>query len=291
MGIMIFKVDEVSHFLCTALFTLVMAAAGCQGHQGQGGGGASGGYGDDSARVRINFQRLPDVVVETSTSGIPRNDVIRLRNELCEGREDDPVIFFQFIVAGHWHYYWICSSNTASRASSTSGKQRLQRWLGGFKRDAASQVSNCARQEHVRLLKGSHESGIRATAYCDGQIVLRFPDGGRRELYFNASARGRDRYSGGSRGRSCPACPACPTSRGRRCPACPPPRSCPPPRTCPPCDCSREAAIVARKSVKSWVSNKCRGLCDQIYKKCRSINPNTSLCYMISEYCATNCVK
>jgi hypothetical protein len=39
------------------------------------------------------------------------------------------------------------------------------------------------------------------------------------------------------------------------------------------------------------VEKACRKICQDIYNKCRSINPQTAMCYQLSEYCATTCGK
>jgi hypothetical protein len=39
------------------------------------------------------------------------------------------------------------------------------------------------------------------------------------------------------------------------------------------------------------VDKACKRICDLVYKRCRSINPNTALCYQLSEYCAVECVR
>ena len=117
---------------------------------------------------------------------------------MCEGREDDRVIFYKLKVSRHWHYFWLCSETKGRRASSKVGAKRVQTWLRGFKRQASSLSAGCNSGSRKPVLRGTHESGIRATAHCDRQIILRFPDGGQGVRSFSSS--------GGSGGGFTPAC-------------------------------------------------------------------------------------
>jgi len=285
---------------------MVLLLTGCPAHQGgggggyggggtYGGGGSAGGAGD--AQVQIPFQRLPDAVVEHNNSGVPRNDPMRLHRIFCQDRGADQVIYYQLIVSRHWHYLWLCSSSKPSRISSRWGASRLKRWLRGFKNQAVSNSAGCASPTHTVTLRGSHESGIRAVAYCDGQIILTFPDGGRSVMAFQgstATVSGGGGYGGAAPAASCPPC-RCPRAGSRKCPParCPAQRPCrcPPQRKCPPKNCSREIMAAGQKGFKQGVAKACRGVCQAIYKKCRSINPKTAMCHMISEHCAEKCGK
>lgn len=285
----------------TLVLALVMLA-GCPAHQGGGGGYGGGGYGDGAgeggnAQVQIPFQHLPDAVVENSSSGVPRNDPAHLRSIFCQARSADQIIFYHLIVSRHWHYLWLCSEQRPRRISSGWGGSRLKRWLRAFKNSAVSNSAGCGSPSHTVILRGPHESGIRAEAYCDGQIGLTFPDGGRSSLAFQGSTAV---VSGGgyqapvqARGGTCPVCQPCRKSSPQRCPVtrCPPRPTCPPRRVCPPKDCRREILAAGQKGFKQGVTKACRSVCQEIYKKCRSINPKTALCHMVSEHCAEKCGK
>ena len=275
------------------------------GYSGGGGQTGGGGYsgGTSATPVLVNLQRLPDAVVETSTSGVPRTNVARLRRIYCEERSGDPVIFFQLVVSTHWHYYWICSDRRPHRASTPEGVSRLRKWLIGFRLQASNESAGCSSARHTPILQGKHESGTRAVAYCDGQLVLHFPDGGRSNKTFPARSGGGT-YSqpgGHSGGGTCPECPPrrqCPTAGQcptcavcQRCRVCPPQVRCPPPKVCPPPDCSRSNLAAGRKGFVQGVRKACKRICRKIYGKCRSINPKTAMCHMLQEYCVANCAK
>ena len=306
-----------THLSRAALPLALIALAGCPPALQQGGGNYGGGYGGGShgntggggyggsssnTPVLVNLQRLPDAVVETSTSGVPRNNVINLRRIYCEERAGDPVIFFQLVVSTHWHYYWICSDRRPHRASTPEGASRLRKWLVGFRMQASTESAGCSSGRHSPILQGTHESGTRAVAYCDGKLVLNFPDGGHSNKTFNSMVRGGGYQQPASSGGTCPSCPPqrrCPTAGARKCPDCPP---CPPQRVCPPCrcpkpppcpklDCTKQQLAAGRKGFGQGVRKACKRICTKIYKFCRKLNPKTSLCYQTSEYCAKNCAK
>jgi hypothetical protein len=252
---------------------------------------------DGDAKVRIRYKRLPDAVIQSSTTGRARKNIRKLRRLVCEGREDDRVIFYKLKVSRHWHYFWLCSETKGRRASSKVGAKRVQKWLRGFKRQASSLSAGCNNGSRKPVLRGTHESGIRATAHCDGQIILRFPDGGQGVRSFSSSGGGGGggSYSGGGGENSgdcaCPKCPTCPQV-GRSCPDCPTPRPCPrcpPPKQCPKLDCSKQKLEAGRKGFGQGVRKACSRICKLIYGKCRKINPNTALCHQVSEYCAVTC--
>ena len=316
--------SKLSAASCVPVLLIVALLTACPAHQAGGpdnydrnrdrrGGGSryGGGYGNSSAPVLVNLQRLRDAVVETSTSGVPRNNVDRLRRTYCEERESDPVIFFQLVVSTHWHYYWICSDRRPHRASTPEGVTRLKHWLAGFRTQASNESSGCSRAVRTPILQGTHESGIRAVAHCDGTLVLNFPDGGRSNRTYNArSSAGsytRPPTSGGTCP-TCPQCPQCPAPGSGRCPVCPqcqqcpqcprckicPQCRCPKPPPCPKCpppDCTKQALAAGRKGFKQGVVKACRRICRKIYSKCRSIDPKTAMCHVLQEYCGLNCAK
>jgi hypothetical protein len=290
---------------------------------GDKGGGDSSSDDGDTASVKIRHKELPDAIRENSDGGRPRHDPVKLRQALCEGYQDQPKIFYHLTVSTHWHYYWICSEERPYRVSTKRGSKNLESWLRGFKKQASVQSQDCS-GSHSKALNGNHESGIQAVAHCDGRIVLSFPDGGQTQTKYRTQA-GRnpepdepggartDPVDDGTTTAHCPPCPACP--RGRECPVCescppqrvcptrracpqpppcPPPPACPPPRVCPPpppCNCQPAAVEAGKKAFRQGVDRACKRICDMVYKKCRSINPNTALCYQVTEYCAVECPK
>ena len=258
---------------------------------------------ENESAVKVRHKELPDAIRENSDGGRARHDARKLRQALCEGYQDQPKIFYHLIVSTHWHYYWICSDDRPHRVSSRKGKKSLETWLRGFKKQATVQSQDCSGGAR-KALTGNHESGIQAVAYCDGRIVLSFPDGGQTQTNFRSQARVSDTTpddgstsppptDDGTVTAHCPPCPTPSTVRGRCpdcpvCAACPPPKACPPP---PPCNCQPAALDAGKKAFRQGVDRACKRICDLIYKKCRSINPNTALCYQLSEYCATECVR
>jgi len=251
--------------------------------------------GDDSG-VNVRYKRLPDAVVQTSSTGKPRKSIGKLRRLLCEGREDDKVIFYLLKVSVHWHYFWLCSETRGRRASSRKGAKRVRRWLQGFKQQAESDSGGCKSASDKAVLQGNHESGIQATAHCNGQLVLQFPDGGRGIRTFTSqlgggAGGGTGDVGSGSSDCACPRCPICPQV-GRACPDCPTPQPCPrcpPLKECPACDCSKQTLEAGRKGFGQGVAKACKRICKLVYDKCRQINPNTALCHQVSEYCSVTC--
>ena len=281
-----------------ALLFAVMLLTACPAHQGGGGSGGVYGGGGGDAQVQIPYQHLPDAVVENSSSGVPRNDPAHLNSIFCQARGADPIIYYHLIVSRHWHYLWLCSEQRPRRISSTWGSSRLKRWVRAFKNQAVSNSAGCSSPTHTVILRESHESGIRAVAYCDGQIGLTFPDGGRSSLAFSGSTAVVQSGGGGyqapaSSHGSCPVCQPCRATSRTRCPTCrcPPRPKCPPRQACPPKDCRREILAAGQKGFKQGVTKACRGVCQEIYNKCRTINPKTALCHMVSEHCAEKCGK
>lgn len=292
----------LSMFLALAVAIL----PACQAHDAAGSDDEAG-FGDPGdTEVQIPFQRLADAVIERNVTGVPRSDANKLRRVFCEERSNEPVIFYHLIVSNHWHYLWLCSSDQPRRISSPFGASRLKRWLRGFTNQAVSNSAGCAGATHSIILRGNHESGIRAVATCDGQIVLTFPDSGRSVQAFTPQGGGGSYaapVSGGGDTGTCPECPVCPTEGSGRCPecptqrACPPQRSCPPQRECPPppkcpaCDCRDKVLTAGQEGFRQGMAKACKKVCTEIYTKCRSIDPKTAMCHMISEHCAETCGK
>ncbi|MCC6750826.1 MAG: hypothetical protein IT371_24425 [Deltaproteobacteria bacterium] len=327
-----------------ALVLCAGALFACPAHQSgssrddEGGDGESEGEGDgegsrerESRRVPvlIDAKRLPDAVVEQNRTGKPRDDLESLRQSLCEGREDERVVFYQLVVSTHWHYYWVCGDKKAQRAATEDGDEKLRSWVKRLEKQAAAESAGCAAGSRQRLFKQTHESGTRVKAYCDGQLVLRFPDGGKKTVAFASqapagsgpAAGGENPDAGdaadgdgdgdgaaqpatqppvvqaqppatGRRGGACPPCAACPACPAQR--PCPPQRACPAPPpcpACPACDCSTKAREAGEKGFWQGVQKACKRICTLVYQKCRAINPSTALCYQVAEYCAGACDK
>ncbi|MCB9557533.1 MAG: hypothetical protein H6707_15605 [Deltaproteobacteria bacterium] len=236
--------------------------------------------------VLISAKRLRDAVVETNASGRPGENLERLRYRLCEDREDDAVIFYQLVVSSDWHYYWLCNDKQARRVATAKGNRLLRSWVKRITVLAEQRVADCDDAEQT-LFSRVHASGTRAQASCDGRLVLSFPDGGRRTLSFQAK-RAEEQ---------CKPCPRCEAAACPKPQACPPPTTCPAPTTCPPatpcpaCDCKGVLQNAGTKAFWQGVDKACRRICTLVYKKCRGIDPNTALCYQLSEYCAQNCAK
>lgn len=309
------------------LFTL-----GACGH-GTGGGGRAA-----RAPLLIQEERLADAAVERNRTGRVRRDVAALRERLCEGHEDDPVIFYQLVVSRHWHYYWVCSSTRVKRAATRRGVRILESWLRKVKKRAGRESAECEPGNADKMFRERHESGIVVHAYCDGVMIVRYPDRSKITITYRGGGGGGTGRTGGNypsvgpvqRSRTpvqpprrvtptgpgvavspptttrCPTCPpqrACPPQRGcppqrscppqRVCPRCPPRRicpRCPPPKPCPRCpapNTKETCKVFGEKAFWHGVKSACQRICTSIYKKCRSINPKTAMCYQLSEYCAT----
>lgn len=232
-------------------------------------------------------------MVENSRTGKARSDIPGLRDTFCDGRVGERVIFYQLIVSRHWHYYWLCSSTKAKRAATRTGARKLASWLRRVKRRAQVESGDCERGATRRIFSQQHESGVQVKAYCDGVLILRYPDRGKTTISF----RGGETYapSGGnttSGGASCPRCPTCTTSSGRTCPPrepCPVCPRCPAQRQCPRCaapNTKETCKTYGEKAFWMGVGQACKRICTAIYKQCRKINPKTAMCYQLSEYCA-----
>jgi hypothetical protein len=295
------------------LLLLLLVVGGCPATQSgstrdddeggeKGESGSEGGAADDeedTTKVHIPYKKVPNAIIENSTGKGPRRDVARTREQLCEGRDTEDKIFYQVIFSKNWYYYWLCSEPKARRASTKSGAKGLNGWINGFKRQAAIHARACEAGSANKCFAGSHESGIQSSAYCDGRVVLAFPDGDTKLLRFKTPASGgsEGKVDGGDEGdtstATCPPCPTCPSVRGR-CADCPAPTPCPPPRACPvcaACDCRAKEADAGKKGFAQGVKKACARICNLIYNKCRSINPGTAMCHMLAEYCSTDCSK
>lgn len=256
-----------------------------QGNDGEnedhGGSGPRLGSKDDAtAAVHVPFDQLPSAVIERNNTGIVHQQVDVLRQKLCKGQEDRSVIFYRLIVSSHWHYYWLCSGNRARRASSRLGAQHIRKWLNGFRGQAARLAGACTTASRKAVLRGTHKSGVRSVAYCNGEIVLHFPDG--QKTVKRIDSEGQTAAADAS----CPPCPTvshsasnCP--RPRPCAACPRPKPCP--------TCTNAMVEAGKKGFIQGVAKACSRICGLIYTECRRINSKTALCYMLQEYCTKNC--
>jgi hypothetical protein len=270
--------------------------------------------------ILIRAQRAADAVVEANSSGRPRTDLAELRDTACQGRRDQPVIFYQMVVSKYWHYYWLCSELNPRRASTRKGGQSLRRFVGALNRRAQTESASCSSDARQRLFSKKHESGIRANVYCDGKIVLTYPDGGRSERQYQ-----RQRVASTARQRpSCPSCPSVPPCQPcrastRECPACarcpapkrcaaprvcPPARRCPPARVCPPAkrcpkakpcppqkacakaDCRKYGKVAFGQGVRK----ACSAFCPKMYKRCRKVmGKQSAICHQMEGYCEKKC--
>jgi len=66
---------------------------------------------------------------------------------------------------------------------------------------------------------------------------------------------------------------------------------CPKPAPCPTINCENAARTAFEQGEKKGKQHACQGICQVVYHKCREINPNTALCYQVSEFCAETCGK
>ena len=277
------------------------------GSEGSGESSSSEEEAGSGSKISIPYKNVPDAIIEnTIAAKQSHRNVNNARKALCENHESDDVIFYHLTISKHWHYYWLCSENKAHRVSTKTGQKRLNKWIADFKRQAGVQSRECTAGDSQRkCLTGTHDSGIQGVAYCDGRVVLTFPDGDRRTMSFDSQARAgsvaADNPPGDDGGdtstATCPPCPTCPAVRGARCPDCPPPTPCPPPRACPACpacpvcNCKPKEVEAGKAGFTQGVKKACARICQMIYNKCRSLNPNTSLCYQVSDYCANECSK
>ncbi|MBW2733772.1 MAG: hypothetical protein JRH20_15395 [Deltaproteobacteria bacterium] len=304
----------------------LLLSLGACGHTSAGGGSGA------KAPLLIQEERLPEAVVQRNRNGRIRKDIAALRDRLCVGHEEDPVIFYQLVVSHHWHYYWVCSSTRVKRAATRRGVKILQGWLRRIKKRARRESSECEAGNADKMFRQRHTSGIVVKAYCDGVLIVRYPDRSRITVAYSGRGAGGGGAGSPSRGdypsvgpveragapiRSantarCPTCPppqrcpaqrACPPARPcpsaracppqRACPRCPPQRACPrcpAPKPCPKCPAPNTKAsckVFGEKAFWQGVKSACKRICGSIYKKCRSIDKKTAMCYSLSEYCST----
>lgn len=230
--------------------------------------------------VLIEAERLPEVLIERRRKAKSAEEIDELRQQLC-GESEDDVIFYQLIVGKHWHYYWLCSESDVQRAATTRGDKQLRQWVEEMQNEAQMESRQCTAGQSEALFNKPHESGTSAQAFCDGQIALIFPDGGKKWVRFTAAPIVASSQSALPRATSaaCPPpdpCPTCP-----KCPACATPR----------CDDSEGRRKAGEAGFWQGVAKACKRICTLVYQHCRSLNPNTSLCYQVSEHCAANCLK
>lgn len=262
----------------------------------------SAGYPNADIPVLIRARRAAESVVEANSSGRPRTDLAELRDTACRGRRNQALIFYQMVVSKQWHYYWLCSELNPRRASTREGGQSLRRFVDALTGRAQTESASCASGARRKLFGEKHESGIRANAYCDGKIVLTYPDGGRSERQFSlqqaASAVG-----------SCPSCPSVPSvppcqpcrASTRECPACaqcPPARvcpsapRCPAPRSCPPQKprATADCRSYGQAAFGQGVRKACSAFCPLMYKRCRRVmGKQSAICHQLQEYCEAKC--
>lgn len=267
--------------------------------------------GDETGKalpVLIDADRAVDAVVESNRTGRPRTDIEELREMLCEGRGAEPIIFYQLIVSRHWHYYWLCSSRIPLRAATTKGTQQLAKWLDRMDHQAKLQSAECVTKNQRSLFSMRHESGIRATAQCNGRIILRFPDGEKKTRFFVSNVEEgksppKDAVDEETVSQQqCPACPLCPTCpRAEGCPLSPP---CPVQQECPLCpkclpqkDCPKmqsspdlDCRSFGQAAFAQGVRKACDFFCPQMYKKCRkTMGQQSAICHQLTEFCSQTC--
>ncbi len=239
--------------------------------------------------------RLPEAEVERSRRGRPRTDLEKLRETFCDGRVGAKVIFYQLVVSNEWHYYWLCSTRKVKRAVTPKGARLFRAWLARITRRARRDALECSPGSTRRLFSVRHRSGTRARAYCDGLLMLRYPDGGKHSFPFRRGSRGGATAAGGTQ--NCPVCKTCPTVAGQTCPVCktcptcqtckrcPAPKPCPPQKVCLAPNTKATCKVYGEKAFWLGVGQACKRICPAIYKWCHKKFPNTALCNMARDYC------
>jgi hypothetical protein len=276
----------------------------------QSGGRRRGRSGRGAPILLQGVKRLSAAAIDFTKGAATDRNIGKLRNRLCEGREDRRLIFYQLVVSKHWHYYWLCSKKGALRAATRSGARQFGLWLRAIKNRARNASAECDPGSIKRLVRSRHKSGVLAKAYCDGVLILRYPDASKITTSFSRGALSsspparrpapnpQNNYTNSTTNRQptgrcppcdriCPQCPACPQSKG--CPAPPPCPRCPRCKQCPTCPKPNPKTMCKAFGAKAFwqgVSKACKRICTAIYKKCRSINSKTAMCYQLSEYCA-----
>ena len=197
--------------------------------------------------VLIDADLVSETVIVTSRTGKVQDNLANIRQEVCEGREDDPVIFYQLVVSDEWHYYWLCSKSKPIRAATSGGAKKLGSWVKRMREQAVADSNRCGTDISKRLFKKIHASGVQAKAYCNGSMVLRFPDASKKSFSFPVTGGGETQTGtnndGGGGQTAAGGCPTCPT--------------CPPER--------------CKNSYSRGVGAACRRICTLIYKKCRAL--------------------
>lgn len=292
-----------------------------------GHGGAGGRKPASLARPRptilIESQRLPNAVIIDDNSFPSAQRLMQERDRLCAG-EATPVIFLQVVMGGEWHYYYVCNQQEAVRAMTKQGEQRLSAWLDGIEQRAGRERARCQAGMRGELFSTRHSSGTSVVVDCDGTVVLRFADGGRKTLQVGGAPPEAPADPGDATAPS-PAAPVAtppplpppaPASAGGagaaragpRCAPCPKVScepdlaNCPPPPPCPPCPvCPRAAsgrpvasestsgALRAARSAALLQGRRqaCAALCPALFKRCRKAQPRGEFCFELSEFCAT----
>lgn len=248
-----------------------------------------GDRGDERERrfVLIDARRLPEAVVHRVGLGnleVPKAaDIDEMREALCGGLEDR-VIFYQLVISRHWHYYWLCSQDEPVRAMTPQGDQMLRIWLLQVQRRTLGDLPRCARGSTNRIFSQQHASGVTARAYCDGVVILLFPDGGEKTFEahrgpLSATARTQARDPRGPTNPE-PARPTATTPPGA--PA-----------------CARDNTVAAcrefgERAFWQGVGQACAKICPALFTKCRALAPGSDICHKLSEHCATlkgTCVR
>lgn len=230
--------------------------------------------------VLIDAKRLPDAVVQRVTLKELEEpnpaDIAQVRESVCDG-EAVEMIFYQLVVSRDWHYYWLCSENSSVRAMTRRGEQKLSNWLAQLEAKAHKKLGGCAAGSSKRILSEQHESGIIAHVYCDGVLMLAFPDGGEQSLKLGKTSVAQ-RLQPRERPGPAPSTQAT-TSAKCECPACPKAKVCP--------TVAKNCRAYGEKAFWLGVRKACNKICPSIYAECRKTNPKGSLCHQLSEYCAT----
>jgi hypothetical protein len=243
---------------------------------------------DDRSRrfVLIDARRLPEAVVQRvglrNLQPPAPADIDEMREALCGGLEDR-LIFYQLVVSRHWHYYWLCSQDDAVRAMTPDGDRMLRAWLVHMQRRTLKLQRRCPASSTRRMFSERHASGTTGRAYCDGVVMLFFPDGGEKSFEAHRGPLTATVRQPGSPRRE-PKLPGPPPgtapAAGRQ--------SCAEPNTTAAC---RE---FGQKAFWQGVQRACSRICPAIFRRCRKLAPGNALCHQLSEHCATLkgvCVK
>ncbi|MBK6847654.1 MAG: hypothetical protein IPG96_09010 [Proteobacteria bacterium] len=269
--------------------------------------------------VLIEGQRLPNAIIISDGSFPSAQRLAQERDRLCAG-DATPVVFLQVVLGTEWHYYFVCNQQEAVRAMTRRGEQQLSAWLDGIEQRAGRERQRCAAGARGELFSQAHSSGTSVVVDCDGTVVLRFADGGRKTLQVGGggAAPAAPAVPADAPIPPVPPAPAAPlpasapsagTSRsGARCAPCPKPvcepdlAGCPPPPPCPACPaCARaasgrvaetEGASATLRAARTAAllqgrRQACDALCPALFKRCRQQYPRGQFCFELSEFCAT----